>query len=571
MDSLFPNEIFLEIFKCLSPLDLFRGFYNLNSRLNKIISDIPINVGFALNAEQQKYVLPNVHPAQIRSFCVPEEKFQYSKLKQCSNIRELKFLAHASANPFVHIQIHDHLKDVKPDIFPYLTKLSISHQDAHQTYNSLCLMIYGGEFPMLKHVDLPYANASYHSHVINWSTKLTYVRIGCCNKSMLYPLLENLPNLEIFHCGEIGTPSGAGPLKTARLALKELHLTTYDALWPNARAHPMMLPAEMVRLFAFLPNLVHASLRVTGFGNLENALGHLSRVLSQCKNLKTFYLHITYNRPTTFQPSITVMKDRFPIFRNAYSFVRNDSQYSVCEFKQDARTQIKSDLFETRIDTDSWPAMTTVETVFQQLNSLRNRLTVEMAKKLCSGWPFIEFYDSNIIHESRVMKAYLELLLGIVRLVPRSYFFGLFPKGCGGCAVFQLYAIVALHPGLDKELQDIMKILLNDEQERLLSLIPTARRLAQLVRNDYHLREFPFPYAASCLYLTIDLTRKDQGSVIVCGLGAMIQNENFLLLMENNDEKAILVAKKMFYDNKTDFFFSSQLCDFLKEVTDAPY
>ncbi|CAF4251834.1 unnamed protein product, partial [Rotaria sordida] len=134
---------------------------------------------------------------------------------------------------------------------------------------------------------------------------------------MLYPLLENLPNLEIFHCGEIGTPSGGGPLKTARLTLKELHLATYDTLLPTGRAHSMMSPGEMVALVAFLPNLVHASLRVINFGNLEDALGHLNTVLSQCKNLKTFDLHITYHTPRSFLPSINVMKEDLHLITRA--------------------------------------------------------------------------------------------------------------------------------------------------------------------------------------------------------------------------------------------------------------
>ena len=39
MDEIFPDEIFLRIFRYIPRLDLFRGFYNLNSRLNRIISE----------------------------------------------------------------------------------------------------------------------------------------------------------------------------------------------------------------------------------------------------------------------------------------------------------------------------------------------------------------------------------------------------------------------------------------------------------------------------------------------------------------------------------------------------
>ncbi|CAF3424323.1 unnamed protein product, partial [Rotaria socialis] len=61
-------------------LDLFRGFYNLKSRLNRIIGEVRVYIRSELNEEEKRYILPYVRPEQIRSFSVNEEKYEYAKL-----------------------------------------------------------------------------------------------------------------------------------------------------------------------------------------------------------------------------------------------------------------------------------------------------------------------------------------------------------------------------------------------------------------------------------------------------------------------------------------------------------
>ena len=66
MDSIFPDEIFLQIFRYLPVLDLFCGFYNLNSRINAIISNVRIHLASLYDENSQRYILPNICPKQIR-------------------------------------------------------------------------------------------------------------------------------------------------------------------------------------------------------------------------------------------------------------------------------------------------------------------------------------------------------------------------------------------------------------------------------------------------------------------------------------------------------------------------
>jgi hypothetical protein len=149
------------------------------------------------------------------------------------------------------------------------------------------------------------------------------------------------------------------------------------------------------------------------------------------------------------------------------------------------------------------------------------------------------------------VEPYLQLLLGILRLVPHSTFLRMFPKGCGGCAIFQFYSIAALNPSLDFLVKSLLKALLFDEQEQILSMLPEVNQMAVMIKQDYKRRENPFPYVANCL----DLARKNQESKIVGALGAMIRSEKFLDLMKNHDKRAIKIAREMINDDKETFDF----------------
>jgi hypothetical protein len=215
---------------------------------------------------------------------------------------------------------------------------------------------------------------------------------------------------------------------------------------------------------------------------------------------------------------------------------------------------------EIETDMDHWPEFTDKEAV-EHLNLLRSRLTVDIATKLCYVSPINSFYYSEILHNERVMEPYLQLLLDILRLVPHSTFLCMFPKGCGGCAIFQFYAIAALNPSLDSVVKSLLKELLFDEQEQILSMLPEVNQMAVMIKQDYKRREDPFPYVANCF----DLGKKNQESKIVGALGAMIRSEKFLDLMKNHDERAIKVAKEMIDDDKETFDFGFSLDSLLKK------
>ncbi|CAF3761063.1 unnamed protein product [Adineta steineri] len=124
-------------------------------------------------------------------------------------------------------------------------------------------MIFGNHFPVLNNVFLPYANGSCTGGIKTWSTSLTSVWIACCNKSMLYLLLDNLPNLEYFTC----TPESTNLL-----------------------------------------------LRYPGY--LNDAFHALHAVLSHCPKLKSVDCFIKYSGPGCSLQTFHEIKNRYPLFKD---------------------------------------------------------------------------------------------------------------------------------------------------------------------------------------------------------------------------------------------------------------
>jgi hypothetical protein len=196
------------------------------------------------------------------------------------------------------------------------------------------------------------------------------------------------------------------------------------------------------------------------------------------------------------------------------------------------------------------------------LNSLRSRLTVELALKLCKDCAIGSFYAERTLHSRQAMEVYLQLLIDIFPMVPRSRFFAIFPKDCGGCTVNQLYAIVALHQSFHVQVHNLLKSLLCDDRERILSLIPDVHEMSRIVVRDYNIPSEPFPDYTVCL----SLARNSQGRKIVEALGAMMQDTGFLDLVKNRDERAVKIAKQMFSDDGDERDFPYLLRNLLKSI-----
>ena len=319
MDSIFPDEIFLRIFRYLPRLDLFRGFYNLNSRLNQVIGEFYVSFRSVLTEEDERFILPHINPKRIRSFYVCQSRYNYSKLDQCTNLRYLEFSSSAFTHDVYRIYNHKEpqLVHVQPKIFPHLENLTIYLHSSTNEYFKLFCMIFDNEFPTLESVHLPFASGHYLSGIRTWSTSIKYVRIQCCNKQMFYPLLDNLPNLRLFKCS-FGT-NNAGSLKNSNLPLERLYLETYDR---SSRDYCglMMHLDELIDVYRCLPNLVKSIIFILSNSSLDDIMNQFNGVLSNCPRLERFECFIESYRTMENEENANEIKKRYPVFQDSCVF-----------------------------------------------------------------------------------------------------------------------------------------------------------------------------------------------------------------------------------------------------------
>ncbi|CAF4934570.1 unnamed protein product, partial [Rotaria sp. Silwood1] len=177
-----------------------------------------------------------------------------------------------------------------------------------------------------------------------------------------------------------------------------------------------------------------------------------------------------------------------------------------------------------------------------ELNALRDGLTSETATKLCSqlgcGY-LICFVKSDTFHYAKAMSAYIHLLISIAKIVDRPTFLEPYPKGCGGCASIQFFCMVSLHPELAKDVFDLFRVLLNDDEGEIVTK-DEVLAMGTMMRRQYKRRENPFPYMGNCL----DFTKELRG--MTDKLRDLIMNEEFGLAMEKNRTKCISFLKQYF-------------------------
>ncbi|UJR12662.1 hypothetical protein I4U23_016836 [Adineta vaga] len=288
--------------------NLFRAFYNLNFRLNCIITQTRIYFHNELAEEHHKYILPYIHPEQIHSFHVNKENFQYSKFNQCINLRKLKF----------HSPDHPDLIYVQPSIFPYLKEFKIDVQeDSSLIYSQLCTMIFDNQFPVLQSVCLTYVKFGDLYLIKTWSTSLKHLTIKYCYKSAFYVLIENLPNLIHFDCKFVGLSPGS--MKEANLSLRNLTLITCRKPLLYSKYNSSIGLDELFNIYQYLPNLQHTLLYVSDSHRLKTIVDKLNRVLSYCPRLKSFQCVINYCKESS--KSIDDIKKRYPLFQNCEAII----------------------------------------------------------------------------------------------------------------------------------------------------------------------------------------------------------------------------------------------------------
>lgn len=184
--EIFPDELFIELFSYMKPIDLYTGFLNLNSRINTILHDIQININIIDNN-------------------------QYEQYKQCMNYfaNQITYLAidchwscllhHLSLRPFRNLRsLHlpmpsdQQCEEIQPEYLLYLNYLTTNHKVFQM------ILSHSSEFSNLRICHIPRIYPSIITQINSSQLCFTLqtLNLYSCSMNNLFHILQYVPNLK---------------------------------------------------------------------------------------------------------------------------------------------------------------------------------------------------------------------------------------------------------------------------------------------------------------------------------------------------------------------------------------
>ncbi|CAF0846896.1 unnamed protein product [Adineta ricciae] len=178
------NEILFDIFDYVDARDVYRGFWNLNSRLNKLLTSIDY---FSLVVDQDEnnetiaLLSPHIGRLIINSW-------EEVNLERFSNLFSL-MLTRPSARQ---------LKQIRGDTMPKLTYMSLCTNMYLSLPNQLVHDIFSSRFSRLRWARLGHID-TFNSFQWSQSISLRHLQVGCSHTTMIPFILMSCPNLSYLH------------------------------------------------------------------------------------------------------------------------------------------------------------------------------------------------------------------------------------------------------------------------------------------------------------------------------------------------------------------------------------
>ncbi|CAF4914343.1 unnamed protein product [Rotaria sp. Silwood1] len=183
--ELFPDELFLELFSFIHPIDLYRGFINLNSRLNNILNDIRICIHIINDDQCEDYQACLNHFAYQIIYLAIDchwSRLSYKiSLQQFVNLRSL----------YLPMPTDQQSLEITSNNLPFLTNLTVNEN----TFKSI--LFDSNLFTHLITLCVPRIYSSISNQIESVQSCLTLhsLYLGSCTIIDVLTILPYLPNL----------------------------------------------------------------------------------------------------------------------------------------------------------------------------------------------------------------------------------------------------------------------------------------------------------------------------------------------------------------------------------------
>ena len=305
MPSLFehlPNELLLDVFEYLDTGDLYRAFWNLNSRFNDMLRSLK---DLSLVIEKNDPLLLAIFASRVVRLEV--NTWHEIDLSQFSNLKWLK-LCRTTRNQVTQI---------RPNIVPKLVYLSVSLAFDFWSSTQLAQDVFSNGFPSLRYADLGRVDIPYTR---TWSLAPHLHSVCVCSSDpIIVPLtLAACPRLRSLQVQIFGD--------CHRIDLPSLRLNHPLKRFTFADSYGVLSLHDINSILTYVPNVerIHLTLFEISFTRLAHTL------VSRLHRLRRFDCYITEPPDLDeFKNDIQNFRTMHPCFSRVQCF---DKIYSIQHF-----------------------------------------------------------------------------------------------------------------------------------------------------------------------------------------------------------------------------------------------
>lgn len=308
-----PDELLVDIFSYLSPIDLFNSFAHINSRFDSILCDQSVQIGIRVTSHNYTQIAYFAHYFTHVHVCTDE-----IDIRQFSNLRSLTF----GPTPKPSDELINQLTDEPREYFPYLTQLTV-YQPISTWYSAPSIRLWTQIFT--KRFSSRLKRCSLFGRIFALPPKSFYcpsiqnLSIGGCSLRDLPELLLTLPNLKFLETDVWGVADMKNDSSFYHPNLTNLHIKF---------SQQTIVIDELCCLLSYVPYLETFTIEGTRKHDEFNIDCWYTMLLGQFEHLKSFYCTLRLSDTRANQKlDINYIRNYHRLFSQLNIYRQNDGLF----------------------------------------------------------------------------------------------------------------------------------------------------------------------------------------------------------------------------------------------------
>lgn len=284
-----PNELIFELFVYFDVEDLFRSFWNLNERLNKILKSLK-NLSMIIDDKTSSAVL-QIFAEQIQSLIVKKSiRFDFRRFVNVENFQMTRMT-------------NSDLEQIRSDVFPHLVDLRLSNSFHCSLPNCLLNEIFNNGFSSLRRVRL--GRVDLFCSTSNFSSdSIEELEVILIDPNSIPQILQTCRNLRSFNVNFLGQNQN---LRSATSSNYDHPLKSFQLRDPHEKLSSHTLNV----VFLYMPHLHRLELQFCSQNSILDMFLSIERSFDELEDFRCDIVDISPQFDQSFFDSIRMRREYF--------------------------------------------------------------------------------------------------------------------------------------------------------------------------------------------------------------------------------------------------------------------